>query len=93
MAVSRTQRRKFKAKSIEAKNARLIKASLCYDAKVRADIVANNLASPIPSRYVDGRGLYRSSCADLATQSHRAHVSSNIKRIELFGIDDNGRMR
>lgn len=93
MALSRTQRRKLAAKRVSDKNARLIKADAIVKANARVAIVRANLSQPKPSRYEDGRGLYRSTMASLTSQSHRGYVTSNLERRVFYSIDDKGTMR
>ena len=94
MALSRHQRRKIARQRQLAKTCRVHNAIQTREREARNAIVAANLNSPRPSRFVDGRGLYRSCLADIGGQSHRGYVCQNAARPNFSGsIDDRGIMR
>ena len=93
MAISRNQRRKFARQKQLARAANVQKALEIKGALERNAIVKANLSTPLPSKFVDGRGLYRSCMANLAGESHRGYVCSNSKRIVFNSKDDKGHWR
>lgn len=94
MALSRHQRRKIARQRQLAKACRVHNAIQTREREARNAIVAANINSPRPSRYQDGRGLYRSCLADIGGQSHRGYVCQNAARPNFSGsIDDRGIMR
>lgn len=94
MALSRHQRRKIARQRQLAKAVRVHNAIQAREREARQAIVRDNLNSPRPNRFVDGRGLYRSCLADIGGQSHRGYVCQNASRPSFSGsIDDRGIMR
>lgn len=103
MALSRHQRRKIARQRQLAKAVRVYNAIQTREREARQAIVRDNLNSPKPSRFADGRGLYRSCLAGIEATSHKGLlaspnsktdiVSRNEARPRLYSVDDRGRVR